>query len=311
MDRFTQSEPNIVSGSSSDPFSALPPELFEMILCRLPITDLCLHLPLVSSYWHSVIASDAFIPWKKLYYKYKLGTCPEAKKKVQTLASSLGMTSVEHCLLAVLRFALQYKGHHHQDVVIWLKSWSKIRLCVRLLEESIPEGASSIWTVLVALSILSNEVDDIIYIFHLISHSPGNRITAYDLIDFFYSLALLFQHAQYTFDVNHGFHGLDSPSMQIAIEDRAWPPPYASLPRSSEENAVVPERGRVGTRDTSRRDRCLEPGSPGLTSAERSPVRGRREGGRRDEGGGRKGGTRDEREFDVRFRSVHERTKES
>ncbi|CAG0885657.1 unnamed protein product [Darwinula stevensoni] len=104
------------------------------------------------------------------------------------------------------RFALQYKGHHHQDVVIWLKSWSKIRLCVRLLEESIPEGASSIWTVLVALSILSNEVDDIIYIFHLISHSPGNRITAYDLIDFFYSLALLFQHAQYTFDVNHGYH---------------------------------------------------------------------------------------------------------
>ena len=72
---------------------SLPPEVLELILAQIPLTELLSSQILVCKAWHDVISGPQFIPYRKSYMQYRLGVAHKAETMEDMVMKGVVQTS--------------------------------------------------------------------------------------------------------------------------------------------------------------------------------------------------------------------------
>lgn len=203
----------------------LPTEMLEMVLAQLPLPDLLTIHVTVCRYWSEVILNPAFIPWKKLYHRFKIAPLSissvfllspsrvddklPATDIMATLCELHGVTSLRNCLVSVVR--LMGKTHRipvEDKTNLLLQKHELFSVAMEALEnmeEALFPRPFNVWHVVTMIVLLSHDVWHVDALLRLLLHQ-GSMYTSCNVVEAFYCLALFFFYCTKNFGLPTRYH---------------------------------------------------------------------------------------------------------
>lgn len=178
-------------------FQDLPDEILRTLFGHLPADDLYRHISLVCQRWRIVAMDPLFLPWKKLYYRYRKRE-PEAVKEVKSILNDNHINQKDDlCLLNMLRYMSQFKHSKRvnvKDVLECVKAhrlYAHAEACIshRLSDMTDAEGPNP-WSAMALMLILSDGVKDVLDLVALLQRS-GCLLTAGGISEYLWAVATL------------------------------------------------------------------------------------------------------------------------
>ncbi|KAG0724849.1 F-box DNA helicase 1 [Chionoecetes opilio] len=212
--------------------SLLPVEVLELILAQLPYKFLITTCVCVCRQWHEVIKNPAFLPWKKLYHRYKMAPSTPSSSLllcqgggggggagegggegggggdddgVLTARQVVARLSVRHgtvhdlntCLVSIIRAVGRThsvpQGTSH-SLLQGHRLYQLARDTLNHLDAALLPPPHSLWHLAATIVTLSHDVWDIHAVILLLLRS-GSFFTPCVVVEGFYSMALLLLHS--------------------------------------------------------------------------------------------------------------------
>ncbi|XP_071960450.1 F-box DNA helicase 1-like [Antedon mediterranea] len=182
----------------------LPDEILERIFSYLSI-NACCNISTVCKRWRRIILSHKFLPWKKLYQRYKMSEeC--GVLEVDKIYTTHSFSDAKSCLLSLIRYMATFKSINSSSVS-FMKHHPMFELSCDLLAERSPDlivqGVPNIWSLLTTLVILSRSTHDIS---QAIKYSLNSEYKHVALIECFYCIATILLMLQKKHQINCGLH---------------------------------------------------------------------------------------------------------
>jgi F-box protein 18 (helicase) len=174
------------------------PEIMEEVLSHLPVSHLYTSCRLVCRKWNDIIQRKKFLYWKKLYYKYKSGRCPEASKTVTSLSQKVWTLSLSCTLKTVTLPLVRFVSEEFKDLEVGEASEKALLShpqspCVARIRELFPTIESPQCCTAVATAALlvmcSRSVHEVCSVIASLLAPPCKRV---DVIEVFYCLSTFF-----------------------------------------------------------------------------------------------------------------------
>jgi len=165
------------------PISMLPVEVLELILSQMPLQELLLSHSLVCKEWRDIIQRNTFLPSRKSYFEYKLGSSitrdrleTMVEEEVAELKDTQGLNVIqeikqtslsksqamlERCLPWLLKKYSKPNNSHLTSVMLdSLHKHPRYSLCRLILQDMFPDLASSSMSLLIMiLCTTTNNID--------------------------------------------------------------------------------------------------------------------------------------------------------
>ncbi|KAK7149839.1 hypothetical protein R3I94_009223 [Phoxinus phoxinus] len=175
----------------------LPQEILRDMFAYLPADDLYRNISLVCHRWRAVVIDPQFLPWKKLYCRYRKRE-KEALKEVKSILHDNKIIKKEDlCLLNMVRYMSQFKHSKRVNVKDVLECVKGHRLyahaegCIkdRLPDMADDEGPNP-WSTMALILILADGVKDVLDLVALLRKS-GCLLTAGGISEYLWAMATL------------------------------------------------------------------------------------------------------------------------
>ncbi|KAG1952844.1 F-box DNA helicase 1 [Pimephales promelas] len=175
----------------------LPEEILRDIFSYLPAEDLYRNISLVCHCWRAVVIDPQFLPWKKLYCRYRKRE-NEALKEVKSILHDNKITKNEDlCLLNMVRYMSQFKHSKRVNVNDVLECVKGHRLyahaegCIKdRLPDMVDDEGTNPWSTMALMLILADGVKDVLDLVALLRKS-GCLLTAGGISEYLWAMATL------------------------------------------------------------------------------------------------------------------------
>ncbi|XP_069085377.1 F-box DNA helicase 1 isoform X2 [Pleurodeles waltl] len=179
-------------------WAQLPDEVLMIIFGFLSVPDLYENISLVCQRWRNLVNEPSFIPWKKLYHKYRRQEEKTVEKVDGMLLNFKICKQEELCVLNFIRCISSIKCLRRMNpeaVLTCLKNhhlYFKAEACMsKMLPDMItPLGTMNIWAVMAVIVLLSDGVDDIQMFMSYLTR-PSSTLTVGDVTEALYRMAVL------------------------------------------------------------------------------------------------------------------------
>ncbi|XP_064417301.1 F-box DNA helicase 1 isoform X2 [Latimeria chalumnae] len=176
----------------------LPRELLMNIFSCLPALDLYRHISLVCQHWREIVKDPLFVPWKKLYYRYKMEESQAVQKVQQILTENKITEDQKLCVLNFIKYMANFKHDRSikpEAIQLCLKGhplYSQAEPCVstRLPELGETTGTVNVWAATAVIVLLSDGVKDIQRLSACLSR-PCSTLSVHVITEFLYCMATL------------------------------------------------------------------------------------------------------------------------
>uniref|UniRef100_A0A8C9WAB5 F-box DNA helicase 1 n=1 Tax=Scleropages formosus TaxID=113540 RepID=A0A8C9WAB5_SCLFO len=158
----------------------LPEEVLKVVLACLPAVDLFRSIIRVCRHWRNVVTDPMFVPWKKLYFRYRMKES-QAVEEITLILMENSITPQEDlCVLNMVRYMSQFKHSSSVNPEKVLSRARRHRLFVQAeacLKHRIPESdlnslqGLNVWSTLTLMLILAHGVMDILDLVHFLNAS--------------------------------------------------------------------------------------------------------------------------------------------
>uniref|UniRef100_A0A8C9TL19 F-box DNA helicase 1 n=1 Tax=Scleropages formosus TaxID=113540 RepID=A0A8C9TL19_SCLFO len=154
----------------------LPEEVLKVVLACLPAVDLFRSIIRVCRHWRNVVTDPMFVPWKKLYFRYRMKES-QAVEEITLILMENSITPQEDlCVLNMVRYMSQFKHSSSVNPEKVLSRARRHRLFVQAeacLKHRIPESEQglNVWSTLTLMLILAHGVMDILDLVHFLNAS--------------------------------------------------------------------------------------------------------------------------------------------
>ncbi|XP_038667760.1 F-box DNA helicase 1 isoform X2 [Scyliorhinus canicula] len=148
--------------------SQLPDEILRIVFLSLPAEDLY-RLSSVCPQWWRVISDPMFVPYKKLYYRYRKGEERAVKEIDQILKENNIKKENELCVLNLIKFVASFQNVlsvTSEAVLRCLKDHPLFKQSEASVAETLPDlanaaGITHVWAILAVIVLLSESVKDV------------------------------------------------------------------------------------------------------------------------------------------------------
>ncbi|XP_072327204.1 F-box DNA helicase 1 isoform X2 [Scyliorhinus torazame] len=148
--------------------SQLPDEILRIVFLSLPAEDLY-RLSSVCQQWWRVISDPMFVPYKKLYYRYRKGEESAVKEIDQILKENNIKKENELCVLNLIKFVASFQNVlpvNSEAVLRCLKDHPLFKQSEASVAETLPNlasaaGTTHAWAILAVIVLLSDSVKDV------------------------------------------------------------------------------------------------------------------------------------------------------
>lgn len=175
----------------------LPEEILRDMFAYLPANDLYRHISLVCQRWRAVVIDPQFLPWKKLYCRYRKRE-KEALKEVKSILHNNKIIKEEDlCLLNMVRYMSQFKHSKRVNVKDVLECVKGHRLythaegCIKdRLPDMTDDEDPNPWSTMALVLILADGVKDVLDLVALLRKS-GCLLSAGGISEYLWAMATL------------------------------------------------------------------------------------------------------------------------
>ncbi|XP_065103943.1 F-box DNA helicase 1 isoform X3 [Paramisgurnus dabryanus] len=175
----------------------LPDEILRMVFAHLPAADLYQHISLVCQRWRIFVMDSQFLPWKKLYYRYRKRET-EAVKEVRSILIDCHIIKKDDlCLLNMVRYMSQFKHSKRvnvNDVLDCVKGhrlYAQAEACIKhRLPDMADHKGPSPWSAMALILILADGVKDVLDLVVLLRKS-GCLLTTGGISEYLWAVATL------------------------------------------------------------------------------------------------------------------------
>ncbi|XP_059366881.1 F-box DNA helicase 1-like isoform X1 [Carassius carassius] len=175
----------------------LPEEVLREVFAHLPADDLYRNISLVCHHWRAVVMDPRFLPWKKLYCRYRKQQ-NEALKEVKSILDDNQINKKDDlCLLNMLRYISQFKHSkcvNVKDVLACIKGhqlYAQTEACIKdRIPDVVDNEGPNPWSAMALILILADGVKDILDLVALLQKS-GCLLTAGGISEYLWAVATL------------------------------------------------------------------------------------------------------------------------
>ncbi|XP_069764652.1 F-box DNA helicase 1 isoform X2 [Narcine bancroftii] len=177
--------------------SQLPDEILRAVFCHLPSVDLY-RFQLVCQRWRRVLSDPMFVPWKKLYYRYRKGEGSAVMEVVKILKENKITKDDELCVLNLVRYVSSFqhgRSVNTEAVLNCLQNhplFTPSKLCMSQILSDVIGAArtTSSWAIQAVIILLSNSVEDIQKLISCLG-PPRSTLPLTELMEILYCMATL------------------------------------------------------------------------------------------------------------------------
>ncbi|XP_051889779.1 F-box DNA helicase 1 isoform X1 [Pristis pectinata] len=188
------------TGSHTQPsghISQLPDEILRAVFSHLPAVDLY-SFRLVCQQWRRVLSDPMFVPWKKLYYRYRKGEGSAVMEIDKILKANNITKGDEMCVLNLIRYVASFqhwRSVNSEAVLNCLKDhplFNQSKLCVSHTLLDVIRAARTIrtWAIQAMIVLLSNSVQEIQRLISCLGR-PCSTLPPMELMEVLYCMATL------------------------------------------------------------------------------------------------------------------------
>ncbi|XP_016299536.1 F-box DNA helicase 1-like isoform X1 [Sinocyclocheilus anshuiensis] len=176
----------------------LPEEVLREVFAHLPADDLYRNINLVCHHWRAVVMDPQFLPWKKLYCRYRKRQ-NEALKEVKSILDDNQINKKDDlCLLNMVRYMSQFKHSKRvnvKDVLACVKGhqlYAHAEACIKdRMPDMVDDESPNPWSAMALMLILADGVKDVLDLVALLRKS-GCLLTAGGISEYLWAVATLF-----------------------------------------------------------------------------------------------------------------------
>ncbi|XP_016137146.1 F-box DNA helicase 1-like [Sinocyclocheilus grahami] len=189
-----------VQGGQEEPkghVQDLPEEVLREVFAHLPADDLYRNISLVCHHWRVVVMDPQFLPWKKLYCRYRKRQ-NEALKEVKSILDDNQINKKDDlCLLNMLRYMSQFKHSKRvnvKNVLACVKGhqlYAQAEACIKdRIPDMVDNEGPNPWPAMALMLILADGVKDVLDLVALLRKS-GCLLTAGGISEYLWAVATL------------------------------------------------------------------------------------------------------------------------
>ncbi|XP_016302947.1 F-box DNA helicase 1-like isoform X2 [Sinocyclocheilus anshuiensis] len=189
-----------VQGGQEEPkghVQDLPEEVLMEVFAHLPADDLYRNISLVCHHWRAVVMDPQFLPWKKLYCRYRKRQ-NDALKEVKSILDDNQINKKDDlCLLNMLSYISQFKHSKRvnvKDVLACVKGhqlYAQAEACIKdRIPDMVDNEGPNPWSAMALMLILADGVKDVLDLVALLRKS-GCLLTAGGISEYLWALATL------------------------------------------------------------------------------------------------------------------------
>ncbi|XP_043092103.1 F-box DNA helicase 1 isoform X2 [Puntigrus tetrazona] len=175
----------------------LPEEVLRQVFAHLPADDLYHNISLVCHHWKDVVMDPQFLPWKKLYCRYRKQQ-NEALKEVKSILDDNHINRKDDlCLLNMLRYMSRFKHSKRvnvKDVLACVKAhqlYAQAEACIRVrIPDMVDDEGPNPWSAMALMLVLADGVKDVLDLVALLQKS-GCLLTAGGISEYLWAVATL------------------------------------------------------------------------------------------------------------------------
>ncbi|KAL1275553.1 hypothetical protein QQF64_035176 [Cirrhinus molitorella] len=175
----------------------LPDEVLREVFAHLPGDDLYRNISLVCHQWRDVAMDPQFLPWKKLYCRYRKRQ-NEALKEVKSILDDNQISKKDDlCLLNMVRYMSQFKHSKRvnvKDVLVCVKAhrlYAQAEACIKdRIPDMVDDEGPNPWSAMALMLILADGVKDVLDLVALLRKS-GCLLTAGGISEYLWAVATL------------------------------------------------------------------------------------------------------------------------
>ncbi|XP_062929133.1 F-box DNA helicase 1 isoform X2 [Mobula hypostoma] len=204
------------TGSQTRPsghISQLPDEILRAIFCHLPAVDLY-SFRLVCQQWRRVLSDPMFVPWKRLYYRYRKGQRTAMMEVDRILKENKVTKGDKQGMINLVRYvaSLQHARTVNSEAVLdCLKDhpvFSQSKLCMNQILPDVFGAARTIstWAILAVIVLLSSSVQEIQTLISSLGQ-PCSTLPPTEFMEVLYCMAtLLFALGEKDIGISNRIH---------------------------------------------------------------------------------------------------------
>uniref|UniRef100_A0A672RTW2 F-box DNA helicase 1 n=1 Tax=Sinocyclocheilus grahami TaxID=75366 RepID=A0A672RTW2_SINGR len=175
----------------------LPEEVLREVFAHLPADDLYRNISLVCHHWRAVVMDPQFLPWKRLYCRYRKRQ-NEALKEVKSILDDNQINKKDDlCLLNMVRYMSQFKHSKRvnvKDVLACVKGhqlYAHAEACIKdRMPDMVDDESPNPWSAMALMLILADGVKDVLDLVALLRKS-GCLLTAGGISEYLWAVATL------------------------------------------------------------------------------------------------------------------------
>ncbi|XP_078091965.1 F-box DNA helicase 1 isoform X2 [Mustelus asterias] len=193
--------------------SQLPDEILRTVFVSLPAEDLY-RLSTVCQQWQRVINDPMFVPYKKLYYRYRKGEESAVKEIDRILKENNIKKENELCLLNLIRFVASFQNVppvNSEAILRSLKEHPLFKQSEASVAQTLPNlvnaaGTTHVWAILAVIILLSGGVKDIQGLISCLQQTPST-LPVTEMTEILYCMTtLLFALREKDIDISSRIH---------------------------------------------------------------------------------------------------------
>ncbi|XP_067861254.1 F-box DNA helicase 1 isoform X2 [Heptranchias perlo] len=191
----------------------LPDEILRAIFFHLPAVDLY-RIRLVCQQWRCVISDPTFVPWKKLYCRYRKGEGCAVKEIDRILKANNITKEDELCVLNLINYMASFqhgRSVNPEAVLSCLKDHPLFKQSEACVAQRLPNlvkaaGTLNVWAVLSVIILLSDSVKDIQRLISCL-RQPRSTLPVTEITETLYCMAtLLFASREKDINISNRIH---------------------------------------------------------------------------------------------------------
>uniref|UniRef100_A0A8C1X9D1 F-box DNA helicase 1 n=1 Tax=Cyprinus carpio TaxID=7962 RepID=A0A8C1X9D1_CYPCA len=191
----------------------LPEEVLREVFAHLPADDLYRNISLVCRHWRAVVMDPQFLPWKKLYCRYRKRQ-NEALKEMKSILDDNQINKKDDlCLLNMVRYMSQFKHSKRvnvKDVLVCVKGhqlYAHAEACIKdRMPDMVDDEGPNPWSAMALMLILADGVKDVLDLVALLRKS-GCLLTAGGISEYLWAVAtLLMAMRQNNINISNRWH---------------------------------------------------------------------------------------------------------
>ncbi|XP_059843088.1 F-box DNA helicase 1 isoform X6 [Hypanus sabinus] len=193
--------------------SQLPDEMLRAVFCHLPAVDLY-GFRLVCQQWRRVLSDPMFVPWKRLYYRYRKGERSAMMEVDRILKENKITKGDKQCILNLVRYVASFQHArtvNSEAVLDCLKDhpvFNQSKLCINQILPDVLGAARTIstWAILAVIVLLSGSVQEIQTLISSLGQ-PCSTLPPTELMEVLYCIAtLLFALGEKDIGISNRIH---------------------------------------------------------------------------------------------------------